>query len=49
MKILLICASLGSIYGLEVGSTEGNELCLSDGTVIRRRTGTYNGTELGLS
>ena len=45
----MLGASLGYIYGREVGCTEGAELCISDGRVLGTTLVTYDGTEIGLS
>ena len=47
--VLLLVASLGSIYGLQVGYTEGTELWVYNGIVIGTTLGTYDGKYLGLS
>ena len=45
---MFLGASIGYIYGLEVGFTEGNDLCIPDGIVLGITFDTYYGTDLGL-
>ena len=46
---MLLGASLGSLYGIGVGFTEGTELWIYDGRVLGTTIFTYDGTELWLS
>ena len=47
--VLLLGASLGSLYGLQVHCTEGTELWPSGGRLLVTTLGTYDDIELGLS
>ena len=47
-KVFLLGASIGYLYRLEVGCTEGNELWIHDGRVFVIKNGTYYGIEIGL-
>ena len=46
---MLLGSSLGFLDVLEVGCTEGTKICISDGRVLGKKLGTFDGTEIGLS
>ena len=47
-EFLFLGASLWYIDVIEVGGTEGTEVCISCGRIIGITLGKYDGTELGL-
>ena len=46
-EVLLLGASIGSLYRIEVGCTEVTELWISYGRVFGKTHGTYDGRYLG--